>query len=40
MITIKLKSLNEQVAVVMGASSGMGRATAQMLAERGAKVVV
>jgi NAD(P)-dependent dehydrogenase (short-subunit alcohol dehydrogenase family) len=39
-MTIKLKSLKEQVVVVMGASSGMGRATAQMLADRGAKVVV
>jgi NAD(P)-dependent dehydrogenase (short-subunit alcohol dehydrogenase family) len=40
MMNIKLKPLNQQVAVVIGASSGMGRATAQMLAERGAKVVV
>ncbi|HEX8489156.1 MAG TPA: SDR family oxidoreductase [Propionibacteriaceae bacterium] len=37
---IKLKPLNEQVVVVLGASSGIGRASALALAARGAKVVV
>ena len=35
-----LKPIREQVVVVMGASSGIGRATAARLAEEGAKVVV
>jgi NAD(P)-dependent dehydrogenase (short-subunit alcohol dehydrogenase family) len=34
------KPLNEQVIVVTGASSGLGRAIARMAGERGAKVVV
>jgi NAD(P)-dependent dehydrogenase (short-subunit alcohol dehydrogenase family) len=37
---MKLKPLNEQVVVVMGASSGIGRATAMEFARRGSKVVV
>lgn len=37
---MKLKSLQDQVVVVIGASSGIGRASALALAERGAKVVV
>ena len=37
---IKLKPINEQVVVLMGASSGIGRATALRFAEKGAKVVV
>jgi NAD(P)-dependent dehydrogenase (short-subunit alcohol dehydrogenase family) len=37
---LKLKPLNEQVVVVMGASSGIGRETAKRFAARGAKVVV
>ncbi len=37
---IHLKKLPEQVVVVMGASSGIGRETARQLAERGARVVV
>src|SRR3954471_21890694 len=36
----QLKPVGEQVVVVMGASSGIGRATAVRLAEKGAKVVV
>jgi NAD(P)-dependent dehydrogenase (short-subunit alcohol dehydrogenase family) len=36
----QLKPVGEQVVVVMGASSGIGRATAARLAEKGAKVVV
>lgn len=36
---MKLKPLNEQVAVVFGATSGIGRATALEFARRGAKVV-
>ena len=36
---MQLKPLQEQVAVVVGASSGIGRETALRLAERGAKVV-
>jgi NAD(P)-dependent dehydrogenase (short-subunit alcohol dehydrogenase family) len=36
----KLKPLNEQVVVVLGASSGIGRASALALAARGASVVV
>lgn len=39
-MAIKLKPLEEQVVLVMGASSGIGRLTALRLAERGAKVVV
>ena len=39
-MTIRLKPLEEQVVVVLGASSGIGRATALRLAARGAKVVV
>ncbi len=35
-----LKPVREQVVVVMGASSGIGRATAARFAEQGAKVVV
>lgn len=37
---MKLKPLREQVVVVFGASSGIGRATALQLARRGAAVVV
>jgi NAD(P)-dependent dehydrogenase (short-subunit alcohol dehydrogenase family) len=37
---VQLKPVSEQVVVVMGASSGIGRATALRFAERGAKVVV
>jgi NAD(P)-dependent dehydrogenase (short-subunit alcohol dehydrogenase family) len=37
---VKLKPVSEQVVVVMGASSGIGRATAAGFAARGAKVVV
>jgi NAD(P)-dependent dehydrogenase (short-subunit alcohol dehydrogenase family) len=37
---IRLKPLTEQVAVVLGASSGIGRASALRLARRGATVVV
>ena len=37
---IKLKPIEEQVVVVVGATSGIGRLTAQRFAERGAKVVV
>lgn len=37
---MKLKPINEQVVVVFGASSGIGRLTAQKFAERGAKVIV
>ena len=36
---VKLKPLSEQVIVVFGASSGIGRATATMAAARGARVV-
>jgi NAD(P)-dependent dehydrogenase (short-subunit alcohol dehydrogenase family) len=37
---MQLKPVSEQVVVVMGASSGIGRATALRFAEEGAKVVV
>jgi short-subunit dehydrogenase len=37
---LKLKSLRNQVIVITGASSGIGRATAEMAAERGARVVL
>lgn len=37
---MKLKPIQEQVVVVVGASSGIGRETALRFAERGAKVVV
>ncbi|APR86197.1 Putative short-chain dehydrogenase [Minicystis rosea] len=37
---MKLKPINQQVVVVMGASSGIGRATALRFAEKGASVVV
>lgn len=37
---IKLKPLNEQVVVVFGASSGIGRQTALDFADKGARVVV
>ncbi|MEW6494219.1 MAG: SDR family oxidoreductase [Cyanobacteriota bacterium] len=37
---MKLKPINEQVAAVVGASSGIGRETALQFAARGAKVVV
>lgn len=39
-MAIHLKPLNEQVAVVFGASSGIGRATALQMAAGGAQVVV
>lgn len=35
-----MKSLNEKVVVIMGASSGIGEATVRKLAERGAKLVI
>ncbi|HKY03589.1 MAG TPA: SDR family NAD(P)-dependent oxidoreductase, partial [Blastocatellia bacterium] len=34
------RPLNEQVVVITGASSGIGRVTARMLGERGARIVV
>ena len=37
---IRLKPINEQVMVITGASSGIGLATAQLGATRGAKVVL
>lgn len=37
---MRLKKLSEQVIVITGASSGIGRATAKMAAERGAQVVL
>ncbi len=37
---MKLKPIEEQVVVVLGASSGMGREAALQFAKRGAKVVV
>jgi NAD(P)-dependent dehydrogenase (short-subunit alcohol dehydrogenase family) len=39
-VKIRLKPLDEQVVVVLGASSGIGRASALRLAARGAKLVV
>lgn len=38
-MAIRLKPLSEQVVVVLGASSGIGRASALLLARRGARVV-
>jgi short-subunit dehydrogenase len=40
MVAVQLKPITQQVVVVVGASSGIGRATALRFAERGAKVVV
>src|SRR3954466_9245232 len=40
MSKIKLKPIEEQVIVITGASSGIGLATAQLAAKRGAKVVL
>ena len=37
---LKLKPMRDQVVVVMGAASGIGRATAVRFAREGAKVVV
>ena len=37
---MRLKPMGEQVVVLLGASSGIGRATALRFARRGAKVVV
>ena len=39
-MSVKLKTLSEQVVVVTGASSGIGLATAEAAAKRGAKVVL
>jgi NAD(P)-dependent dehydrogenase (short-subunit alcohol dehydrogenase family) len=39
MTQIKLKPIQDQVVVVVGASSGIGRETARQFAQRGAKVV-
>ncbi|MDU1920112.1 SDR family NAD(P)-dependent oxidoreductase, partial [Enterobacter sp.] len=35
-----MNSVSEKVVVITGASSGLGEATARLLAERGAKVVL
>jgi NAD(P)-dependent dehydrogenase (short-subunit alcohol dehydrogenase family) len=40
LVTIQLKPLSEQIVVILGASSGIGRACALRLASRGAAVVV
>jgi NADP-dependent 3-hydroxy acid dehydrogenase YdfG len=40
MARIALKPIGEQVVVIMGASSGIGRQTALQFARRGAKLVV
>jgi NAD(P)-dependent dehydrogenase (short-subunit alcohol dehydrogenase family) len=37
---VRLKPLHEQIVVITGASSGIGLATAEMAAERGARVVL
>ena len=37
---VKLKKLRDQVIVITGASSGIGLTTAEMAAERGARVVL
>jgi short-subunit dehydrogenase len=39
-MTRKLKPLNEQVVVITGASSGIGRATAEAMAQKGASLVL
>ena len=39
-MAINLKKLSDQVVVITGASSGIGRATAKMAAERGARLVL
>jgi NAD(P)-dependent dehydrogenase (short-subunit alcohol dehydrogenase family) len=39
-MALKLKPINEQVMVIAGASSGIGRVTAKMAARRGARVVL
>lgn len=39
-MAVKLKSLNEQVVVITGASSGIGLTTARMAAESGARLVL
>ena len=39
-MSVKLKPLGEQVVVITGASSGIGLATAEMAAKRGARVVL
>lgn len=39
-MSIKLKKIQDQVVVVTGASSGIGLATAELLAEKGASVVL
>lgn len=40
MVSIELKPINQQVVAIVGASSGIGRATALKFANRGAKLVV
>ena len=39
-MAVALKPVEEQVIVITGASSGIGRATAEMAADRGARLVL
>ena len=39
-MNVSMREMNNKVALITGASSGIGRATAELFAEKGARIVV